>query len=130
VTGNGNTIRPNVSGPVQVTGNPSQWIGNISVFSNPGNNFGNLGRNSVVGPGFGDVDLALIKNTKINERYTFQIRMDAFDLLNHPNYGQPNNVVAIPLPATSTFGQILSTRFPTGDSGSSRQLQVAAKVTF
>jgi outer membrane receptor protein involved in Fe transport len=130
VTGNGNTIRPNVSGPVQVTGNPSQWIGNISVFSNPGNNFGNLGRNSVVGPGFGDVDLALIKNTKINERYTFQIRMDAFDLLNHPNYGQPNNVVAIPLPATSTFGQILSTRFPTGDSGSSRQLQVAAKLTF
>ncbi len=130
VTGSGNTIRPNVSGPVQVTGNPSQWIGNLTVFSNPGNNFGNLGRNSVVGPGFGDVDLALIKNTKINERYTFQIRMDAFDLLNHPNYGQPNNVIALPFTSTSTFGQILSTRFPTGDSGSSRQLQVAAKVTF
>jgi hypothetical protein len=70
------------------------------------------------------VDLALIKNTKISERFNLQLRADAFDLLNHPNYGQPSGTVG------STLGIINSTRFPTGDSGSSRQLQMAMKLKF
>jgi hypothetical protein len=32
--------------------------------------------------------------------------------------------------ADDTFGIISSTRFPTGDSGSSRQLQFALKLIF
>ena len=35
------------------------------------------------------MDLALVKNTKITERLNLQLRADAFDVLNHPNYGQP-----------------------------------------
>ena len=41
------------------------------------------------GPGFADADLSLVKNTKITEKMNVQFRVDAFDLLNHPNYGQP-----------------------------------------
>jgi hypothetical protein len=126
VTGSGG-LRPNLTGTPIITGNPlspTGWFANPSVFVAPGNAFGNVGRNSFVGPGFEDVDLALIKNTKISERFNLQLRADAFDLLNHPNYGQPNGTVG------ANLGKITSTRFPTGDSGSSRQLQLAMKLKF
>jgi hypothetical protein len=105
-----------------------------NYFSNPGNgpgNFGNLGRNVLIGPGFANIDFALVKNTKITERLTWQIRADAFDLFNHPNFTQPTLNGAYPLAASTTVGVITNgTRFPAGDSGSSRQLQLAMKLIF
>jgi hypothetical protein len=56
-----------------------------------------------------------------------EFHVDAFDLFNHPNYGQPGRVFTT---TPSAFGTISSTRFPTGDSGSSRQLQMALKLKF
>ncbi len=138
-TGAGNTIRPNLIGPVQISGNPAQWITNsASAFSVPtANTFGNLGRNAFYGPGFTNLDLALIKNTKITERINVQFRADAFDLFNHPNFGNPgggNGFVVLPstlnTTTLATFTTITSTRFPTADSGSSRQLQLALKLQF
>jgi hypothetical protein len=95
------------------------------VFVNPGNAFGNLGRNVVIGPGFSDLDFSLVKDTKITERVTWEVRADAFDLFNVHNFGQPGSVLN-----TATFGLITNTRFPPGDSGSSRQLQIAMKLMF
>ena len=138
-TGAGNTIRPNLIAPVQISGNPAQWITNaMTAFSVPAaNSFGNLGRNVFYGPGFTNFDLALIKNTKITETVNLQFRADAFDLFNHPNFGQPGGTLGfVVLPATLTpttlasFTTITSTRFPTADSGSSRQLQLALKLQF
>jgi hypothetical protein len=86
---------------------------------------GTLQRNSISGPGFADVDLSGEKDTKLFEGLTFIIRADAFDILNHPNFGQPAGNVQ-----SSTFGQISSTRFATSDGGSSRQLQISAKFIF
>ncbi len=88
--------------------------------------FGNLGRNVIIGPGFQNLDLSLIKTTRITERVRVQFRADSFDLFNHPNFGQPNRVVS----SAATFGEITTTRFPTGDSGSSRQIQLALKLIF
>ncbi|HEY6306542.1 MAG TPA: carboxypeptidase regulatory-like domain-containing protein [Candidatus Angelobacter sp.] len=120
------TVRPNLSGTPVVTGNPfTGWFASNAVFVSPGNAFGIVGRNAFVGPGFGDVDFSVIKNTKVTERMNVQFRADAFDLLNHPNYGQPGGTVG-----SASFGLIGSTRFPTGDSGSSRQLQLALKLQF
>jgi len=145
ITGVGNTVTPIVVGPITVSNNPlGQWIvptgtalGNPSfanTFQIPTNTFGNMGRNSIVGPGFSDLDLAVVKNTKVTERMNVQLRVDAFDLLNHPNYGQPGrvlNVVSSANPANiAGLFTINSTRFPTGDSGSSRQLQMAVKLQF
>jgi len=137
--GAGNTVRPNLIAPVQISGNPAQWITNaLSAFSvPPSTSFGNLGRNAFYGPGFSNLDLALIKNTKITERVNVQFRADAFDLFNHPNFGNPgggNGFVVLPATLTpttlATFTTITSTRFPTADSGSSRQLQLALKLQF
>ncbi|MEO8725314.1 MAG: carboxypeptidase regulatory-like domain-containing protein [Acidobacteriaceae bacterium] len=89
--------------------------------------FGDLGRNSVIGPGFDNTDFSIIKNTKLTERLNMQLRAEAFDLFNHPNFGQPGRVA---LAGSTTFGAITSTRFPVGDSGSSRQLQFAVKLQF
>lgn len=127
-TGVSNTIHPNANGPVVLTGSAlTNWFANpTTVYTTPpAGTLGNLGRNSVVGPDFKDVDFSLIKNTKITERLNAQFRADTFDVFNHPNYGQPGRVFG-----TSAFGVISSTRFPTSDSGSSRQLQFAMKLIF
>jgi hypothetical protein len=128
------TLRPSVTGNVNVGYTPATngsatfitYLQNPSVLvaASP-IGFGNLGRNVVIGPGFSNLDLALVKNTKLTERLNLQIRADAFDLLNQTNFGQPGTNLG-----TASFGLINSTRFPVGDSGSSRQLQLAAKLIF
>jgi hypothetical protein len=120
-TGVANTLRPNVTGPIQVIGEVERWF-DTSVFAAAAG-FGSLGRNVIVGPTFNNTDFSIIKNTRIREGVRVQFRAEVFDLFNHANFGQPGNVVGTP-----AFGRIVSTRFPTGESGSSRQIQFALKV--
>jgi len=143
------TLRPSVTGPVQVGFTPSTdgnatrvtYIQNPTVFycgvagnqsctGAPGNSFGNLGRNVVIGPGFANVDLAVVKNTKITERLTWQVRADAFDLLNHHNFSQTGASPTADTLGGATFNLLTATRNPPGDAGSSRQIQLAMKLIF
>src|SRR5579859_7829484 len=48
--------------------------------------FGNLGRNAFTGPTYKNLDFSLVKDTKINERVSLQFRVNAFNILNHPNF--------------------------------------------
>ncbi len=148
----GGGLRPDLLSPVTVTGDPAQWFSNPVVcaeatqtgitqplcsatpnaaFGLPvgltpaGDHFGNLGRNALTGPSFVNTDLSLVKNTKLTERMGVQFRAEAFDVLNHPNFGNPNLNAQ-----SSSFGRITSTRFPTGDFGSARQLQLSLKLQF
>ena len=118
-----NTLRPDVTGPITIIGSPDRW------FNTPGltavSRFGNLGRNVVIGPGFNNTDLSLMKNMELREKIWLQFRAEFFDLFNHANFGQPGNVVGTP-----SFGRIANTRFPTGESGSSRQLQLGIRLGF
>jgi hypothetical protein len=123
ITGVGNTLRPNVAGPIRVAGSVDHWF-DTSVFM-ASSTFGNLGRNVVIGPGFNNTDFSIIKNTDVNARMRVQFRAEIFDLLNHANLGQPGNVMGSP-----GFGRITSTRLPTGESGSSRQVQFGIKLIF
>jgi hypothetical protein len=123
INGLANTVRPDVTGPVQIIGSVDRWFDTSKFAVVP--RFGNLGRNVIIGPGFSNVDSSLIKNTKLNDRMMLQLRVEAFNLFNHPNFGQPGRIVGTP-----GFGRITNTRFPTGDSGSSRQLQFALKLMF
>jgi len=123
VTGVANTLRPDVSGPIAIFGSADRWF-DISVFS-PVAGFGNVGRNVVIGPGFNNTDFSIVKNTELGEKIRIQLRIEVFDLLNHAKFGQPGNVVGTP-----GFGRITNTRFPTGESGSSRQMQLGIKLIF
>lgn len=122
-TGTNNTVRPDVTGPVAIIGTPERWF-DTSPFVVPAGRFGNLGRNVVIGPGFNNTDFSVIKRTKLTETQLIEFRWEVFDLFNHVNFGQPQRVVG------PTLGQITNTRFPTGDSGSSRQMQFALKYKF
>jgi hypothetical protein len=109
-------------------------VGTSCLAATPGCNFltptigyGSMQRNGLTGPGFSDTDVSLQKTTKIAESVNFILRMDAFDVFNQANFGNP---VLTASPTSTTFGQISSTRGAIGDAGSSRQLQFAAKVQF
>jgi hypothetical protein len=123
VNGLSNTLRPDITGPIKIAGRVDHWF-DTSVFA-PVNRFGNLGRNAITGPRFNNTDLALSRNVALGENARVQFRTEVFDLFNHANFGQPGNLVGSP-----NFGRITSTRFPTGESGSSRQMQFAAKLLW
>jgi len=89
--------------------------------------FGTLGRNVMYGPGFGNTDLSFIKNLAISGSARAQFRVEVFNLFNQANFGQPGRTVAT---GSTSFGVISNTRFPTGDSGSARQIQFAVKFLF
>jgi hypothetical protein len=118
-----NTLRPDVNGPIAIIGGVDAWF-DTSAFTAV-NEFGNLGRNVIIGPRFDNVDFSIIKHFKIGDRMSAQFRAEFFDLFNHPNFGQPGNIVGTP-----AFGRITNTRFSTGESGSSRQIQFALKLMF
>jgi hypothetical protein len=104
---------------------PERWF-NIAAFAlNPIGQFGNAGRNILTAPGFADIDLALLKDTRIGEGVSVQFRAEAFNLFNHPNFAQPQNAANV-----GTFGQITVTRTVRGDLGSSRQIQLGLKFVF
>jgi outer membrane receptor protein involved in Fe transport len=54
-----------------------------------GYHFGNEPRNHFVGPSYHDWDFSLAKNTKLTERVNMQLRVDFFNVLNHPNFANP-----------------------------------------
>lgn len=101
---------------------PNEWVSRAPFQQlNPvtqAGQFGNEGRNVVRGPGIEDVDLSLFKYFDVSETMRVQFRAECFNLLNHPNFGLPENDLESP-----AFGQILQ-------AGSPRLLQLAIKVMF
>jgi hypothetical protein len=89
--------------------------------------FGNLPRNAIIGPGFANTDLSIIKNVTLAGSARAQLRLEVFNLFNQANLGQPGRIATV---ASTSLGVITNTRFPTGDSGSARQVQFAAKFLF
>jgi hypothetical protein len=69
--------------------------------------------------------MALLKDTRIHERYRLQFRAEFFNIANHPNFGLPNpTAFAAGGIHNPTFGQITYT------TTSSRQIQLALKFLF
>jgi hypothetical protein len=119
--GNGTGTNPGAIACTQAATTPG------CVFQTPTTGFGNMQRNGATGPGFFDVDASLGKDTKITERVHFNLKIDAFDVFNHASFSNPGTTAT---PGSATFGIITATRFPVGDLGSSRQLQLSGKFTF
>jgi hypothetical protein len=117
--GFGANDRPNVVGDPNATGRtPERWF-DTSAFAFPAfGTFGNAGRNILDGPGYRNVNASLLKNARLSERVNLQLRLEAFNLFNRPNFDLPDNFLGSP-----TFGRILSARDP-------RHLQFGAKLLF
>ncbi|MGI4756593.1 MAG: carboxypeptidase regulatory-like domain-containing protein [Janthinobacterium lividum] len=142
-TGSTGVAHPNLVGPVQYLNSKTsattvQWFNSNTcgaaavtagcIYQLPvAGAFGNISRNSMTGPGFADTDMSIEKNTAITEKLNFQLRVDAFDIFNHPSFGNPGTSASV---GSTSFGTISSTRFAVGDLGSSRQLQLVGKLTF
>jgi hypothetical protein len=80
---------------------------------------GNLGANNILGPRFWQLDLAVSRQFAIREGATFEVRAEAFNILNGVRFNNPGLSVAAP----QTFGLITSAQDP-------RILQFAGKFIF
>ena len=89
--------------------------------------YGNAGRNILFGPGFFNMNTSLAKSFPLRwfgEGGLLQIRMDAFDTLNHPNFGQPNaSIVPGVVGVTTSTSTITS-------ASTSRNVQLGARIVF
>jgi Carboxypeptidase regulatory-like domain len=109
---------------------PSKFGQSTKCLTNPAiNNHGgfwcnpNLGRGAIPGPKFANIDFGVSKTFKINERMGFRFDANFFNLLNHPNFSNPNGNFGN---NGTTFGQSLST---IGNSGH-RITQMALRFDF
>jgi len=90
-------------------------------------NFGNTRRNEFRGPGVTNMNASVSRNFKIYRESEFQVRVEAFNLVNHAELvSNPNVTVA---PSGSTFGYITS--FALGNNASpTRTIQFSGRINF
>jgi hypothetical protein len=121
-------LRPDVTGDPNIPRSDRSiyhWF-NTKAFSVPsniaGNSFlpGDAGRNLVIGPAYVNLDSSLAKDFKIAEKYTLDVRAEAFNTANTVHLGGPNGTFS-----SGTFGQINSVLGSTN-----REAQLAAKIIF
>lgn len=91
---------------------------------------GTLGRNYIHGPGFWSLNTAVQRDFPLHERLNLLFRVEAFNIFNHPNFGQIDNLLTDP-----TFGQPVSTATigvanPLYATGAARSLQLMLKLQF
>ena len=89
--------------------------------------YGDAGRGIIRGPGSFNIDASLIKNTRIG-RYTTEFRVEAFNLLNHPQFANPNTQIGNA--AVGTISAMLSSPSCSLCGTVERQVQLAIKVRF
>jgi Carboxypeptidase regulatory-like domain/TonB dependent receptor len=109
-------------------GSSGQWV-NLAAFPEPAPGFlGSTSRNMLYGPGYQQFDMSIGKtlNMPYNEHHQLQIRLDAFNALNHTNFGNPTKYVN-----GSNAGKITgSNAAPGSANGGGRELELGAKYTF
>jgi hypothetical protein len=116
---------PNVvPGPLNLNQNPRNGkpYFNTALFSlQPLGQPGNAARRMFYGPGVENFDMALLKTVPVSESSSFQLRLEAFNVLNHAQFDGPGSVNGT---ITSTaFGYVVSAAPP-------RLMQLALKYVF
>src|SRR6266481_1082343 len=95
----------------------------------------NLGRNTFNSPYFNVWNMSVLKNQKLTERFKLQLRVDAYDVFNHPNFTFGN------LSVFQTTANALSQNYANLNTGSgfldktlfdggSRTIQLGLKLTY
>jgi hypothetical protein len=96
-----------------------QWLNMAAFAQNPAGVWGDTPRGYLRGPGFWNVDLAFSRNLNLTPGRRLELRVEAFNLFDTVNWGNPNVTLA-----SATQGRITST------SGDSRIMQFAIKYGF
>jgi hypothetical protein len=97
----------------------AEWFNTSAFKVNAIGTFGNTGIDAFRGPAFWNLDFGAIKHFPITERVNFEFRSLFYNVMNHPNFANPNGVVTSP-----TFGQI------TGTSADPRVIEFATRISF
>ena len=97
-----------------------EWFNPAAFTAPPNFTYGTSGYNMLWGPHYQNWDMNLMKNISWKERYNLQLRADAFNVFNHPNFGVPSASISNP----ASMGVVSST------VGEARTLEFAAKFSF
>jgi hypothetical protein len=111
-------------GPLNLNHNPRNGLPyfNISQFSdNALGSPGNAKRRFFPGPGLDNYDMALLKNVRLTESKSLQLRLEVFNLFNHAQFFGPQTVDGSI--SSTTFGQVISADPP-------RLMQLGVKFLF
>jgi len=99
---------------------------------------GTLGRNALSGLGMSQLDLALRREFFAGEKRSLQLRLEAFNALNHPNFADPVRFLASPLfgQSSSMLNLMLGTGSPSSglapifQAGGPRSAQITLRIKF
>jgi hypothetical protein len=93
-TSSGGQLRPDqIGNPNVAEPSPARWF-DPAAYATPAQfTFGNAARNSLVGPGTRTADLYVRKEFKLGKRARLEVRVEAFNAFNHPNFGLPDNYI-------------------------------------
>jgi Carboxypeptidase regulatory-like domain len=138
--------RPNYVGGCNIYANqsPSNWFNEACFTPSQYGTAGNLGRNVLRGPGYAETDISVTKMTRINERFTLQLRGELFNIFNHANFSAPASTIINAgqgCGPTTIYSPTSPCYVPTGAAITSlvgsggipdvaRQAQFSAKLTF
>ena len=136
--------RPNVVPSVPFylypSGTPGGKVINAAAFTAPvpATAQGNLGRNALRGFGATQWDLTLRRQFRFTDHLSLQTRGDFFNILNHPNFGNPINYLTSPQfgQATQMLNNYLGSGGQSGglnplyQIGGPRSTQLALKLQF
>jgi carboxypeptidase family protein/TonB-dependent receptor-like protein len=112
---------------------PGGRIINRAAFSTPATNQqGNLGRNIIRALPAWQIDLALRRQFNFTDRLNLQLRAEAFNIFNHPNFGAINNSLTSTTfgQATNMLGSQLTGLNPLYQIGGPRSMQFALIVRY
>ena len=104
----------------------------------PGYEQGSLGRNAIRGFGMHQVDLALRREFGLGGSRSLLLRLEAFNLFNHPNFADPTPFLSSPLfgESPSMLNRMLGTGSPASgltpvfQTGGARSLQIVLRYRF
>jgi hypothetical protein len=133
----GDPYAPGANTP-QNSGGNKVWFTNPDAFSGRTDGSGaplfdgpgSSGRNHFYGPGFVNFDLVFSKRIKFTERLNAELRVEGYNIFNHPHFTNPGTDGASNRITAANFGLIDSTATRPDATTSARQMQVALKINF
>ncbi len=113
-----------------VTGDPARYFDPTAFQLQPDGIVGTLGRGALIGPNLRTFDLSLLKSTRIRETLNVQFRVEAFNLFNRANFGNPSLLAFTGAPGVATEAPVSSLGLIRSTVTSARQIQLGLRLVF